>query len=185
MRVAYVSRLSAGAGCYSGAFDSMTTVIAANGGGWSGLTSLYSGFTISCIGIIPFRGTYFGVNDALSSINPYGQERSLRGLFSKFMCAQIAAIAAGAASYPFDTVRRLMQLHAATGHTVSMTEAASISWNEGTLFAGLGANTMRTIVRPLLACCLACCTDSQIKLTWIVTLFAIYIYIYISSPSSL
>ena len=64
-----------------------------------------------------------------------------------------------------DTVRRLMQLHAATGHTISTTEAASISWNEGTLFAGLGANTMRTIVRPLLACCLACCTDSQIKLT--------------------
>ena len=32
--------------------------------------AIYNGFTISVIGIIPFRGTYFGVNDTLNGINP-------------------------------------------------------------------------------------------------------------------
>merc|ERR1712118_524815 len=61
-------------------------------------------------GIIPFRGTYFGVNDTLVGMNPYQKEVSIRGMASKFVCAQTAALCAAYASYPFDTVRRRLQM---------------------------------------------------------------------------
>ena len=46
----------------------------------------------------------------LSSGNPYRKETGLLGIASKFCVAQITAISAGYASYPFDTVRRRLQM---------------------------------------------------------------------------
>merc|ERR1711912_136175 len=71
---------------------------------------LYNGFGVSVVGIIPFRGTYFGVNDTLTGMNPYQKQKSVLGIFSKFCCAQTAALSAAYASYPFDTVRRRLQM---------------------------------------------------------------------------
>merc|ERR1712094_158436 len=65
---------------------------------------------VSVVGIVPFRGTYFGVNDTLVSINPYQKDKGLVGIASKFACAQTAALCAAFASYPFDTVRRRLQM---------------------------------------------------------------------------
>lgn len=78
--------------------------------GPKGFFGLYNGFGISVTGIIPYRGVYFGLYDTLSSKNPYKDRYGLVGLGSRFIVAQITAITAGYASYPFDTVRRRMQM---------------------------------------------------------------------------
>lgn len=62
--------------------------------GSKGFFSLYNGFAVSVIGIMPFRGAYFGVNDTLVTLNPYQQEVTVRGIVSKFCCAQTAALCA-------------------------------------------------------------------------------------------
>ena len=98
---------------------------------------------------MPFRFTYFAVNDTLNDVNPYQSERSLRGLFSKFLCAQAAAIAAGYVSYPFDTVRRKMQIHAAGGKPITTWEACAELWADGGWFAGAGWNAWRTCAAAL------------------------------------
>ena len=113
------------------------------GGGFAGISALYSGFLVSVLGIIPFRGTYFGVNDTLRDFNPYQSERSLRGLMSNFACAQTAAILAGLASYPFDTVRRVMQVHAAAGRPITMSEAYASC---DSLWGGHTSNMWRTVL---------------------------------------
>ena len=45
--------------------------------GPSGPMGLYNGFGVSVIGIFPFRGTYFGVNDTLVAMNPYQKEKMM------------------------------------------------------------------------------------------------------------
>merc|ERR1711915_833003 len=104
------------------------------------------------MGIIPFRGTYFGVNDTLNGLNPYQQESSFRGLASKFACAQTAAICAAYVSYPFDTVRRRLQMQSdkpvdqwvykGTGDCFKKIIAEE---GPASLFKGAGANALRTL----------------------------------------
>ena len=104
------TRLASDVGGGKKQFNGLSDCLIKTSSGPKGPLGLYNGFGVSVVGIIPFRGTYFGVNDTLNDFNPYQKERSLRGLASKFACAQTAAISAGYASYPFDTVRRRMML---------------------------------------------------------------------------
>ena len=69
-----------------------------------GVGSLYNGFGVSIMGIIPSRGVYFGMFDSLRGLNPYRKQSDVTGLLSKLAIAQTTAIAPGYASYPFDTV---------------------------------------------------------------------------------
>jgi solute carrier family 25 (adenine nucleotide translocator) protein 4/5/6/31 len=77
-----------------------------------GIRSLYTGYGISVLGNIPYRGVYFGLFDTLSEYNPFQKddESNPKRVLSKFVCAQISAIAAGYTSYPFDTIRRRLQM---------------------------------------------------------------------------
>lgn len=77
-----------------------------------GIRSLYTGYGISVLGNIPYRGVYFGLFDTLSEYNPFQKddESNTKRVISKFVCAQISAIAAGYTSYPFDTIRRRLQM---------------------------------------------------------------------------
>merc|ERR1712196_765035 len=111
-----------------------------------------NGFGVSVVGIVPFRGTYFGVNDTLVSINPYRRDKGLVGIASKFACAQTAALCAAYASYPFDTVRRRLQMQSEKPqeewvYKGTMDCFAKISSEEGVgaLFKGAGANALRTL----------------------------------------
>merc|ERR1711881_88303 len=120
--------------------------------GPAGVMAIYNGFTISVIGIIPFRGTYFSVNDTLNGINPYQKESGFIGLASKFACAQTAALCAAYASYPFDTVRRRLQMQSEKPQSEwvykgTMHCFGKIMKDEGfaALFKGAGANALRTV----------------------------------------
>jgi len=91
---------------FAGLLDCLKKTVAAGGPG-----ALYNGIGVSIVGIIPYRGVYFGLFDTLSGYNPYQKsENNLLRAASKFGCAQFSAIAAGYASYPFDTVRRRLQM---------------------------------------------------------------------------
>merc|ERR1712224_146266 len=107
--------------------------------------SLYNGFGISVIGIIPFRGTYFGVNDTLNGINPYQKESGFVGLASKFACAQTAALAAAYASYPFDTVRRRLQMQSEKPQSEWLYKGTLDCFSKILKVKGAAANALRTV----------------------------------------
>jgi solute carrier family 25 (adenine nucleotide translocator) protein 4/5/6/31 len=119
----------------------------------SGIGGLYNGIGVSIMGIIPYRGAYFGLFDTLSGYNPYQKDESnvLRA-GSKFFCAQTSAICAGYASYPFDTVRRRLQMQSEKAEKDWVYKGTvdcfgKIMKDEGTtaLFKGAGANALRTV----------------------------------------
>merc|ERR1711918_277651 len=82
------TRLASDVGSGQRAFSGLGDCLMKTAKGPSGVMGLYNGFGVSVVGIIPFRGTYFGVNDTLVAYNPYQKERSILGLVSKFGCAQ-------------------------------------------------------------------------------------------------
>lgn len=118
-----------------------------------GVSSLYNGIGVSIVGIIPYRGVYFGLFDTLSGYNPY--QKDSNGLIrasSKFACAQISAITAGYASYPFDTVRRRLQMQSEKPKEEWLYKGTAdcfskIIKEEGftSMFKGAGANALRTV----------------------------------------
>jgi solute carrier family 25 (adenine nucleotide translocator) protein 4/5/6/31 len=118
-----------------------------------GVKALYNGIGVSIMGIIPYRGAYFGLFDTLSGYNPYQKDaNTLIRASSKFACAQASAIAAGYTSYPFDTVRRRLQMQSEKPKEEWVYQGTvdcfnKIVKNEGTaaLFKGAGANALRTI----------------------------------------
>lgn len=112
-----------------------------------GIAGLYRGFVISCVGIVVYRGLYFGMYD---SIKPVLLTVALEDNFlAAFMLGWGITIAAGLASYPIDTVRRRMMMTsgAAVKYNSSMHCMSEIVKNEGikSLFKGAGANILRAV----------------------------------------
>jgi solute carrier family 25 (adenine nucleotide translocator) protein 4/5/6/31 len=146
------TRLASDVGTGKKAFNGLSDCLYKTATGPSGVMGLYNGFGVSVVGIIPFRGTYFGVNDTLVAYNPYQKDSTLVGLASKFACAQTAALAAAYASYPFDTVRRRLQMQSEKPKSEWVYKGTGdcfqkIMANEGSgaLFKGAGANALRTV----------------------------------------
>jgi len=118
-----------------------------------GVTSLYNGIGVSIMGIIPYRGSYFGLFDTLSGYNPYQKDdNAFKRAVSKFFCAQTSAISAGYISYPFDTVRRRLQMQSEKAEhertykgTVDCFGKILKEEGAGAFFKGAGANALRTV----------------------------------------
>jgi solute carrier family 25 (adenine nucleotide translocator) protein 4/5/6/31 len=100
------TRLASDVGSGKKTFTGLGDCLAKTAKGPKGVLSLYNGFGISVAGIIPYRGTQFGLNDTLLGLNPFAKEVSFVGIASKWACAQFSVIASGFVTYPFDTVRR-------------------------------------------------------------------------------
>eukprot|EP00999_Lentomonas_sp_LEN2_P002980 NODE_838_length_1159_cov_75.223837_g796_i0.p1 GENE.NODE_838_length_1159_cov_75.223837_g796_i0~~NODE_838_length_1159_cov_75.223837_g796_i0.p1 ORF type:complete len:304 (-),score=35.57 NODE_838_length_1159_cov_75.223837_g796_i0:117-1028(-) len=117
-----------------------------------GPLALYNGFGVSVMGIIPYRGVYFGMFDTLREKNPMKNDSSVLGIASKFGVAQVTAITAGYASYPFDTIRRRLQMQSNKPREEWLYKGTTdcfskILKNEGgsAFFKGAGANALRTV----------------------------------------
>jgi len=117
-----------------------------------GPLALYNGFGVSVMGIIPYRGVYFGMFDTLNQLNPYREGNSPIALISRFACAQTTAICAGYASYPFDTVRRRLQMQSEKpkdlwlySGTVDCFKKVASKEGVPAFFKGAGANALRTV----------------------------------------
>ncbi|KAE8214705.1 hypothetical protein CF319_g7168 [Tilletia indica] len=112
-----------------------------------GIAGLYRGFVPSVVGIVVYRGLYFGMYDSLKPVLLTG---NLEGNFlASFLLGWGVTTGAGLASYPLDTVRRRMMMTSGGGvHYRNMAHAAqSIIAAEGvpSLFKGAGANILRGI----------------------------------------
>jgi len=112
-----------------------------------GIRGLYRGFNISCVGIVVYRGLYFGLFDSLKPIVLKG---ALADNFAAtFLLGWAITISAGLASYPLDTVRRRMMMTSGEAVKYSSSYAAfkEIVAKEGTksLFKGAGANILRAV----------------------------------------
>merc|ERR1712193_102702 len=148
------TRLASDVGSGKRAFNGLTDCLVKTAKGPMGPLGLYNGFGVSVVGIIPFRGTYFGVNDTLVGSIPaeLKNDHGIKGIAVKFGCAQTAALCAAYASSPFDTIRRRLQMQSekpkeewvykGTGHCFT-----KIIKDEGptALFKGAGANALRTV----------------------------------------
>ncbi|KIY64213.1 eukaryotic ADP/ATP carrier, partial [Cylindrobasidium torrendii FP15055 ss-10] len=112
-----------------------------------GIAGLYRGFVPSVVGIIVYRGLYFGSYDSLKPVVLVGP---LEGSFlASFALGWGVTVGAGLASYPLDTIRRrMMMTSGSTTHYKSMFDAGSqIVAKEGvkSLFKGAGANILRGV----------------------------------------
>jgi len=112
-----------------------------------GIAGLYRGFNISCVGIIVYRGLYFGLYDSLKPIVLQGSMKD--NFLASFFLGWGITIGAGLASYPIDTIRRRMMMTSgeAVKYKSSMHAASEIIKKEGTasLFKGAGANILRAV----------------------------------------
>lgn len=110
-----------------------------------GVAGLYRGFVISCVGIIVYRGCYFGFYDTLRPIL-LGDNASV---LLSFALGYVVTISAGLVSYPIDTIRRRMMMTSgeAVKYKGSLDCAMVIIKNEGfmSLMKGAGANILRGV----------------------------------------
>jgi len=112
-----------------------------------GVSGLYRGFGPSVLGIIVYRGLYFGVYD---SVKPVVLTGNLEGNFlASFLLGWVVTTGSGLASYPLDTVRRRMMMTSgeAVKYKGSFDAFSQILAKEGvkSLFKGAGANILRGI----------------------------------------
>ena len=112
-----------------------------------GLLGLYRGFMPSVLGIIVYRGLYFGLYDSFKPVLLTG---ALEGSFvASFLLGWVITMGASTASYPLDTVRRRMMM--TSGQSVKYDGAVDclkkIVQQEGvySLFKGCGANIFRGV----------------------------------------
>ena len=124
---------------YNGLIDVYKKTLASDG-----IAGLYRGFVISCVGIMVYRGFYFGLYDTVKpmlgkDVNP--------GI--AFCVAYAVTVVSGLMSYPLDTVRRRMMMTTGTGakYKNSMDCLAQIIKNDGAaaLMKGAGANILRGV----------------------------------------
>jgi solute carrier family 25 (adenine nucleotide translocator) protein 4/5/6/31 len=147
-RTRLASDVGSGKKTFSGLWDCMSKT-AAHGG----FLALYTGFGVSVAGIVGYRGIQLGTFDTITGINPYAKDKGIVGAVSTFIAAQSAITLGAGATYPFDTVRRRMQMQAekppeehlykGTGHCFK-TIAAEEGLAAG-LYKGFVANIVRSV----------------------------------------
>ncbi|CCW71517.1 unnamed protein product [Phytomonas sp. Hart1] len=112
-----------------------------------GLIGLYRGFMVSCVGIVVYRGFYFGLYDTLQPLLP------VNNFMLNFILGWVVTVVAGLLSYPLDTVRRRMMMTSGTGknYKSSFECMIQIIKNEGaiSLMRGAGANIIRAVAGAL------------------------------------
>jgi solute carrier family 25 (adenine nucleotide translocator) protein 4/5/6/31 len=109
-----------------------------------GIGGLYRGFVISCVGIIVYRGFYFGLYDSiLPMLGPDA------GVTVSFLLGYAVTVVSGVLSYPIDTIRRRMMMTSgeAVKYNGSLDCARQIAAKEGSasFFKGAGANILRGV----------------------------------------
>jgi len=115
-----------------------------------GPMAIYNGFGASLAGIVVYRGLQLGMFDSIMGLNPYQKDLGVKGFVSGFFAAQIAGIAARPFNYPFDTVRRRLQMESEKPMEARMYKgtihcATTIVKTEGffALYKGLMADIIR------------------------------------------
>jgi solute carrier family 25 (adenine nucleotide translocator) protein 4/5/6/31 len=128
---------------FTGTFDVISKTAKQSGVFKKG--GVYNGFMVSCVGIIFYRGAYFGIYD---TVNNMAFMKSAN-FAVKFSVGYTVTVVAGLISYPIDTVRRRMQMTsgstAAAKYSSSLDCFGQVIKQEGVpaLFKGAGSNVLR------------------------------------------
>lgn len=104
-RTRLASDVGGGKKTFNGIGDCIKKTVAA-----SGFFGLYNGFGASVGGVVAYRGMQLGCFDTINSMNPYKQDLGLKGMAAGFCAGMASLTAAMPLSYPFDTVRRRLQM---------------------------------------------------------------------------
>jgi len=146
------TRLASDVGSGKKTFNGLGDCIVKTAKGPKGVMGLYNGFGVSVAGIIAYRGVQFGTFDTIMGLNPYKDDLGLMGMVSTFGSAQTAVLASALVTYPFDTVRRRLQMESekavedrmykGTAHCVKVISAKE---GVGALYKGFVANALRTV----------------------------------------
>merc|ERR1712076_168424 len=121
--------------------------------GPQGFFGLYAGFGVSVVGIVGYRGLQLGTFDTIVGINPWKKDKGLMGAVSTFAAAQTAITIGAGATYPFDTVRRRLQMqsekppeeHIYKGTKHCFTKIAAEEGMAKGLYKGFIANVIRSV----------------------------------------
>ncbi|RYP80804.1 hypothetical protein DL769_002274 [Monosporascus sp. CRB-8-3] len=112
-----------------------------------GIAGLYRGFAPSVLGIVVYRGLYFGMYDSIKPVVLVGPLAN--NFLASFALGWCVTTGAGIASYPLDTIRRRMMMTSgeAVKYKGTMDAARQIIAKEGvrSLFKGAGANILRGV----------------------------------------
>jgi len=132
---------------FTGSFDCIWKTYKSAGIGKGGV---YNGFAVSCVGIVLYRGAYFGLYDTISTVDAL----KASGFFGKFALAYAVTVAAGLFSYPLDTIRRRMMMTSgkhAGKYKSSIDCTKKILTQEGVpaLYKGAGSNILRGLAGSL------------------------------------
>ena len=121
-----------------------------------GIVGLYRGFVVSCVGIVVYRGIYFGLYDTLK----LKLLKKDTGVMTAFVLGYGVTITAGLTSYPLDTIRcrMLMRSIEPVKYRGSIHCLSQIVKNEGVLSLWRGAGV--TIARGIFGAVLLVGFDS-------------------------
>merc|ERR1711865_549958 len=148
-RTRLASDVGSGKKTFSGLLDCMKKTAAGPGG----VMALYTGFGVSVVGIVGYRGLQLGTFDTITGINPWKKDKGLMGAVTTFAAAQTAITIGAGATYPFDTVRRRLQMqsekpveeHIYKGTMDCFKRIAAEEGLAAGLYKGFLANVVRSI----------------------------------------
>lgn len=132
---------AAGERQFNGLIDCLTKVAKSDG-----VLGLYRGFGISVVGIIAYRGAYFGLFDTGNAMF-FGKGQN-KNFFLMWAFAQTTTTLAGILSYPLDTIRRRLMMQSGRKevmYTGTIDCFNKILKNEGSgaFFKGAASNVLR------------------------------------------
>lgn len=93
---------------FNGIFDCMKKIVKTDG-----VRGLYQGFTVSVIGIIVYRASFFGFYDTIKAMTYENPDDA--GILFCFCVGFAVETAAGIIAYPIDTIRRRMMMQSGAG----------------------------------------------------------------------
>jgi solute carrier family 25 (adenine nucleotide translocator) protein 4/5/6/31 len=132
---------------FTGTWDCITKTAKSSGWGKGGV---YNGFMVSCIGIVFYRGAYFGLYDTII------QQDFMKGatFLMRFGVGYSVTVTAGLLSYPLDTIRRRLMMTSgkhAGKYKGTMDCARQILAGEGmsAMYKGAGSNILRGLAGAL------------------------------------
>ena len=119
----------------------------AKSSGW-GKGGVYNGFVVSCVGIVIYRGAYFGLYDTIAD------QMKGASFLTKFALGYAVTVSAGLLSYPLDTVRRRMMMTSGKyagkyANSIDCLKKVLVNDGVGALYKGAGSNILRGLAGAL------------------------------------
>merc|ERR1711933_292426 len=147
------TRLASDVGSGKKSFSGLGDCIVKTMKGPGGFLALYTGFGVSVVGIVGYRGLQLGTFDTITGLNPYKADKGVLGAASTFAAAQTAITIGAGATYPFDTVRRRLQMqsekpveeHLYKGTGDCFKKIAAEEGLANGLYKGFLANVLRSV----------------------------------------